>query len=64
MGGAAWSVLDRSRYGRVLVERVEGLCPPDEVDRSYDQIVEFESASPTRTSRLQLFKDEQAQFPL
>ena len=43
-GWGGMAVLDRSWYGRVLVERVEGFATPDEVDRSYDQIVEFESA--------------------
>ncbi len=36
------SVLDRSHYGRVLVERVEGFCEPVEWRRGYDEINEFE----------------------
>src|SRR3954452_9932404 len=43
-GWGGMAVLDRSWYGRVLVERVEGFATADEWDRSYDQIVEFESA--------------------
>src|SRR3954470_11169195 len=43
-GWGGMTVLDRSWYGRVLVERVEGFATADEWDRSYDQIVEFESA--------------------
>jgi polyphosphate kinase 2 (PPK2 family) len=36
------SVLDRSHYGRVLVERVEGYCSEAEWQRGYDEINEFE----------------------
>ena len=43
-GWGGMAVLDRSWYGRVLVERVEGFATPDEWDRSYDQIHEFESS--------------------
>ena len=43
-GWGGMTVMDRSWYGRVLVERVEGFATRDEWDRSYDQIVEFESA--------------------
>jgi polyphosphate kinase 2 (PPK2 family) len=39
-GGVA--VFDRSWYGRVLVERVEGYAAEDEWRRAYDEIVEFE----------------------
>src|SRR6202035_4646671 len=35
-------VFDRSWYGRVLVERVEGFASRDEWKRAYDEIVEFE----------------------
>jgi polyphosphate:AMP phosphotransferase len=35
-------VLDRSWYGRVLVERVEGYATPDEWQRAYVEIVDFE----------------------
>jgi polyphosphate kinase 2 (PPK2 family) len=43
-GWGGMAVLDRSWYGRVLVERVEGYAAREEWDRSYDQIVEFESS--------------------
>ena len=35
-------IYDRSWYGRVLVERVEGLATPMEWGRAYDEINEFE----------------------
>ena len=37
------SIWDRSHYGRVLVERVEGFCNEAEWRRGYDEINEFES---------------------
>ena len=37
------TMFDRSWYGRVLVERVEGFARPDEWGRAYDEISEFES---------------------
>ncbi len=36
------AVFDRSWYGRVLVERVEGFCTRDEWGRAYREINEFE----------------------
>jgi len=36
------AIFDRSWYGRVLVERVEGFCTPDDWKRAYDEIHEFE----------------------
>jgi polyphosphate kinase 2 (PPK2 family) len=36
------AVLDRSWYGRVLVERVEGFATKEQWKRAYDEIVEFE----------------------
>jgi polyphosphate kinase 2 (PPK2 family) len=42
LGGMA--VLDRSWYGRVLVERVEGLATREEWERAYPQIVAWETA--------------------
>ncbi len=36
------SIFDRSWYGRVLVERVEGFCKPEEWLRAYQEINEFE----------------------
>src|SRR5437763_9177481 len=41
------AVLDRSWYGRVLVERVEGLATRDEWTRAYPQIVAWESGLAT-----------------
>lgn len=38
----AMTVFDRSWYGRVLVERVEKLCPPAAWRRAYDEINQFE----------------------
>src|SRR3954454_4723207 len=40
-GGIA--VLDRTWYGRVLVERVEGLAPEEAWQRAYDEIVGLET---------------------
>ena len=42
-GACDIKILDRSHYGRVLVERVEGFCSEDEWRRGYDEINEFES---------------------
>lgn len=36
------AIFDRSWYGRVLVERVEGLCPIDDWMRAYSEINDFE----------------------
>ena len=36
-------VFDRSHYEDVLVARVDGLAPPDEVEARYEQINEFEA---------------------
>lgn len=36
------AIFDRSWYGRVLVERVEGLCAEDDWKRAYREINEFE----------------------
>jgi polyphosphate kinase 2 (PPK2 family) len=41
-GWGGMAVLDRSWYGRVLVERVEGFATIDQWERAYDEIVEFE----------------------
>jgi polyphosphate kinase 2 (PPK2 family) len=37
-----WAIFDRSWYGRVLVERIEGFCTKDEWKRAYREINEFE----------------------
>lgn len=36
------AVFDRTWYGRVLVERIEGFCTEQEYKRAYDEINEFE----------------------
>ena len=41
-GWGGMTVFDRSWYGRVLVERVEGFATPEQWSRGYDEIVEFE----------------------
>ena len=42
-GWGGMSVLDRSWYGRVLVERVEGYAAEEAWRRAYREIVEFET---------------------
>ncbi|WP_417515294.1 polyphosphate kinase 2 family protein [Minwuia sp.] len=59
------SIFDRSWYGRVLVERVEGLATEDEWRRAYDEINGFESmltADDVRIVKLfiHISEDEQA----
>jgi polyphosphate kinase 2 (PPK2 family) len=44
-GWGGMAVLDRSWYGRVLVERVEGYASVDEWTRAYEEIVEFERSN-------------------
>src|SRR6478735_10486524 len=41
-GLGGMTVLDRSWYGRVLVERVESFATPDEWGRAFEEIVDFE----------------------
>ena len=41
-GWGGMAVLDRSWYGRVLVERVEGFASSEQWGRAYEEIVEFE----------------------
>jgi polyphosphate kinase 2 (PPK2 family) len=38
------AIFDRSWYGRVLVERVEGLVPEHQWQKAYRDIVDFEQA--------------------
>ncbi len=42
-GWGSMSVLDRSWYGRVLVERVQELVTPEEWTLAYEEIVQFEA---------------------
>lgn len=37
------AIFDRSWYGRLLVERVEGFCQVEEWQRAFDEIVAFET---------------------
>jgi polyphosphate kinase 2 (PPK2 family) len=48
-------IFDRSYYGRVLVERVEGFCSPDEWKRAYREINEFEAQQATFGMVIQKF---------
>jgi AMP-polyphosphate phosphotransferase len=41
-GWGGMALFDRTWYGRVLVERVEGFASDEEWGRAYDEIVEFE----------------------
>ena len=41
-GWGGMAVFDRTWYGRVLVERVEGFATEDEWERAYGEIVDFE----------------------
>lgn len=41
-GAGEINIFDRTWYGRVLVERVEGYCSRDDWQRAYDQINAFE----------------------
>ncbi|WCB96913.1 Polyphosphate:AMP phosphotransferase [Baekduia alba] len=41
-GWGGMTIFDRSWYGRVLVERVEGFATEEQWRRAYDEIVEFE----------------------
>jgi AMP-polyphosphate phosphotransferase len=43
-GWGGMSVFDRSWYGRVLVERVEGFASPEQWQRAYEEIVSFEQS--------------------
>lgn len=37
-----WAIFDRTWYGRVLVERIEGFCTKEEWKRAYREINDFE----------------------
>ncbi|WP_199553380.1 polyphosphate kinase 2 family protein [Sandaracinobacteroides hominis] len=47
-----WTIFDRSWYGRVLVERVEGFATRDEWKRAYDEINAVEQAQVADGTRL------------
>jgi polyphosphate kinase 2 (PPK2 family) len=42
-GRGRFTIFDRSWYGRVLVERVEGLCSPSDWLRAYSEINDLEA---------------------
>ncbi|MEP7113376.1 MAG: UDP-galactose-lipid carrier transferase [Ilumatobacteraceae bacterium] len=44
-GLGGMSVFDRSWYGRVLVERIEGFATEEQWSRAYEEIVQFERAN-------------------
>ncbi|MEP7047356.1 MAG: UDP-galactose-lipid carrier transferase [Ilumatobacteraceae bacterium] len=44
-GLGGMSVFDRSWYGRVLVERIEGFATDDQWQRAYEEIVNFERSN-------------------
>jgi polyphosphate kinase 2 (PPK2 family) len=54
-GWGGMAVLDRSWYGRVLVERVEGLAAEHEWRRAYPQIVQWETGLATEGTVLVKF---------
>jgi polyphosphate kinase 2 (PPK2 family) len=63
-GWGGMSVLDRSWYGRVLVERVEGFASRAQWERAYPQIVEWETGLATEGAVLvkvwlEISEDEQ-----
>ena len=45
-------VFDRSHYEDVLVQRVKQMAPPDEIERRYGAIVEFEEELAARGTRI------------
>lgn len=68
------TIFDRSWYGRVLVERVEGFCSPSDWRRAYGEINDFESdltregaivvkfwLAITKQEQLRRFRDRQHQ---
>jgi polyphosphate:AMP phosphotransferase len=60
-----FTIYDRSWYGRVLVERVEGLCSPDELERAYGEINEMEeqiASSGAVMAKLWLHIDKETQL--
>lgn len=46
------SVFDRSHYEDVLVQRVKQMAPPEEIERRYGAIVEFENELAARGTRI------------
>lgn len=59
------AIFDRSWYGRVMVERIEGFCTPEEWKRAYREINEMEkdltdSGAIVLKFWMQIDKEEQA----
>jgi AMP-polyphosphate phosphotransferase len=54
-GSGGMAIFDRSWYGRVLVERVEGFATEPEWKRAYDEIVSFEKSLVTEGTTLVKF---------
>jgi len=54
-GHGGLAILDRTWYGRVLVERVEGFATEEEWERAYDQIVHAEASLDAEGVRLVKF---------
>lgn len=46
------SVFDRSHYEDVLVQRVKSMAPPEEIERRYGAIVEFEAEAAARGTKI------------
>lgn len=59
-----WAVFDRTWYGRVLVERIEGFCSKKEWHRAYGEINDFEKTlahSGVRFAKLLVHVSEEEQ---
>lgn len=48
------AIFDRTWYGRVMVERLEGFCSENDWQRAYNEINEFEKDSTTGCDRHQI----------
>jgi polyphosphate kinase 2 (PPK2 family) len=57
-GWGGMTVFDRTWYGRVLVERVEGFASEAEWERAYGQIVEFERGQADPLKRWKLTDED------
>lgn len=50
--GGQIGVFDRSHYEDVLIQRVREMAPPEEIERRYDAIVDFEREMASRNVRI------------
>jgi polyphosphate kinase 2 (PPK2 family) len=57
-GWGGMAILDRSWYGRVLVERVEGFATAEEWQRAYDEINGFVEGDSKRYARVKVIETE------